>query len=213
MILLAGTILAVLPSREGEAGEQRKAIISPVAVFIVWATFPILLSLLLSLISTPFFWHRYLIGALPPLSLAAGYGLTRYTRGGYRSMIAGAITIAVIVAGYAKYDRPMKEDWRQVAALLQTQISSSDCVLVYAPYMVTPLRYYYRKQIDCLLVPGQVTSFDVNGVEAKRAFLVLSHVPKSEKDALFKAFKTEGWSLEKKFDVTGVDLRLFTRAN
>ena len=84
-ILIVGFILALLPGRQagllparcGPHGDWPRAQIDPLPVFFVWAGLPIAIALLISIVLTPIFLPRYLIGSLPALFLAAASGLSR----------------------------------------------------------------------------------------------------------------------------------------
>lgn len=48
-----------------------------VLVLLVWATLPIAVSIAASVVSTPIFFHRFIIGSLPPIALLTAIGLSQ----------------------------------------------------------------------------------------------------------------------------------------
>lgn len=204
-LLLVGAMLAVLPSREVQDLEKPKPACSPIPVFIVWAVLPVGIGLLASLISTPIFYHRYLIGALPPLCLAAAYGLTRFARGWPGLAIVFAVSLAILFANHMSYNKRHKQDWRGIAALLEKQLKPSDCVLIYKLFKEMPLGYYYRRKIDCEILYWNVEGLDVKGIRGSRVFAI---APKKD---LLATLSSGGWSLQKKFKFHRVNVVVLVR--
>lgn len=192
-LLLAGIALALIPKKRPSA----------TSVLAVWAVMPILLAYFASLVSTPIFISRYLIGALPAILLLAAYGLTRFASGWARTSVASGIAAAILITSFTRYATAPREDWRGVAAMLEERLRPSDCVLVHGP--AVPLDYYYRKQLPCLWAAG------VQNAAVSRIFVISSHRPKLQADQILESLRGDGWVTAQEFmfqDIRVLELKI-----
>ena len=210
-LLAVGTMFAVLPARDVTGLERPKTTCSPIPVFILWAVLPVGIALLTSVVSTPIFRHRYLIGALPPLCLAAAYGFTRFAREWVGLAIVFAVCLAILVPSSVNHKRAQKQDWRGVAALLEQRLDPSDCVVIFRGYQVRGLSYYYRKKLGCRILSNKLKTLDVGGIESRRVFAIVAGGFASQKKKLAASFASEGWSLEKTFSFRKINVSLYVR--
>ena len=102
-VLFVGVVLALLPARYAVGAEKPRLTTTPIPVFFVWAGLPIALALLTSLVSTPIFHSRYLIGSLPALLLAGAYGLSRFATGWAGFGVMGILSVAILTTSYVRY--------------------------------------------------------------------------------------------------------------
>ena len=210
-VLCVGVVLALLPARYAVGAEKPRFTRSPIPVFFVWAGLPIALALLTSLVSTPIFWPRYLIGSLPPLLLAGTYGLSRFARGWAGFGVAVILSVAVLTS-YLNYDWPHKEDWRGASAMLKERLKPSDCVLFYKRFVSRSFSYYYRKQQPCQLLPKSAAELDVQSIAGDRLFVVFSHAPRAERDQILETLRSGQWSARQAFQFHRVDVIEFGKA-
>ena len=175
---------------------------------------PIVLGLLISLVSTPIFLSRFLIGSLPPLLLAGAYGLSRFATGRAGFGVMGILSVVILTPSYVSYLTEgwrgiyaiPREDWRGVSAMLAERLRPSDCVLVYQSYMINPLSYYYRKQLPCLLLPKSGTNLEVQNIVGGRLFVVLSHASPAETYQILETLRSDLWSAQQQFQFDGVNV-------
>ena len=113
-LLFVGVILALVPARHFSGGERASSRSESISVLVVWASLPIVLALLISLVSTPIFVSRYLIGSLPALLLTGSYGLTRFVRGRVGFGLVSTFFVAILITSYIRYATAPREDWRGV---------------------------------------------------------------------------------------------------
>ena len=208
-ILLVGFGLALLPRRQagllparcGPHGEELRTQIDPLPVFFLWASLPIAIALLISIVSTPIFLPRYLIGSLPALLLAAASGLSRFSRSwlGYGLM---ALSVMMVTVSYVRSPSDYREDWRGVSALLHERLRPLDCVLVPGRNAVVALQYYSRKEFSCVLLwnsgdPSESLSLSPEKISGNRLFAVFFPISfRSQRDQVSATLHSDLWSVQ-----------------
>jgi mannosyltransferase len=111
------------------------------ALILAWLFVPNGLAAIVSLLVTPIFVTRYLIITLPPLVLFAAAMIARI-----RQPAILATVWSLFVAGSAfglwhYYFFEPKEDWRGVAAFVNSYAASGDVVVLLPPWLDIPLRH------------------------------------------------------------------------
>jgi uncharacterized membrane protein len=166
-------------------------------VLLVWAVAPIGLALIESLVSTPIFIARYLIGALPALFTLAALGVADLLyRLKWPTTVAAAVILATVIVGNLRFGNPHRDNWRAAATFLQQRLQSSDCVLVYPAYDIAALRYYLRRKF-CAIFPSSLTDIDGHKADAPRIFAVLYRLKDSENNSLRATMSTYGREAER----------------
>lgn len=124
---------------------SRKPVPKEVLVFVLLAVVPILSAFIISVTIRPFYLSRYLIVALPALVIFLAWFLTRY-----RLWVANTIRIGLVaivgvlfVIQILNPNTPVKEDYRDAVAYLESETSSSDVIVLAAPFTIYPVEYYY----------------------------------------------------------------------
>jgi len=110
-----------------------------------WIVLPVLLPLLVAVLLSPIYHHRYGSVGLPAFLILTAIGL------GYLSQWMRPIAVTAIVVGTAfsltnYYTQPLKDDWRSAAHVVLTGASENQCVLADQDSEVLPLLYYARRQ-------------------------------------------------------------------
>jgi mannosyltransferase len=211
-LLFVGFLLTLFPARYAVGAEKPRSITNPTPVFLVWAGLPIALALLISFVSTPIFYPRYLIGSLPALLLAGTYGLSRFARGWAGFGIVAILSVAVLTTSYFRYTTNSRDDWRGVSAMLEERLRPTDCLLIYPPYMKRPFSYYYRKQLHCQLLPGSEVDLELKDIAGDRLFVVLSHASQAEIDQILETLRSDFWLVRQEFQFNGVGVIEFGKA-
>lgn len=167
----------------------------PIAItpFVLIATLPVLSAFLISVTIKPFFLSRYLIVALPPLFIFIAWLLTRYRK--WIARTVGIILVAVIGVLFTVQaispNTPVKENYQQAVEYIDANASSSDVVVLSAPFTIYPVEYYYKGSAKLTTQPiwdrfksGSVPAFDPaklasetkeNVDSYQHAFLMLSY--------------------------------------
>jgi hypothetical protein len=97
--------------------------------------------------------------------------------------VAAAVILAAVIIGNLRSVTAPRDDWRAAAAYLQERLQTSDCVLVYPTFNITPLRYYLRREF-CAVLSTSIAEIDGQAIGAARIFVVLSGLKASEIDRL-----------------------------
>lgn len=125
---------------------SRKAVPAAMTFFVLLATVPVLSAFLISVTIKPFYLSRYLIVSLPALFTFIAWLISRYRKG-----VAIAVSSVLIVLMSALFafqvvnpDTPVKEDYRDAVAYLDTNAKATDVVILSAPFTIYPVEYYYK---------------------------------------------------------------------
>jgi len=150
-------------------------------MLVIWLSFPILIPFLASQVITPFYIIRYTIGASPAFYLLVANGIGSIKR---EQLLYPLLAIIIILSGfgiYRYYALDVKEQWREVANLIESQSAEGDAIIICASCCQTPFDYYYQGAL-----PRSSISKDADGEEVaaftarvtagkNRLWLVLSH--------------------------------------
>ena len=208
-LLFAGVLLALVPTRYA-VGADEPRVKTTIAVFLVWAVLPIGLALLISFVSTPIFYLRYLIGSLPPLLLAGAYGLSRFARNWVALGFVAILSVVILTTSNLRWD--YREDWREVSTMLAERLRPSDCVLIYRRYMIRPFHYYYRKDLPCLVRLKSKTDPRLQSISGNRLFVVVSHASRTEIDQILAMLRSDLWLARQEFTFRGINVTEFVKA-
>ncbi len=163
---------------------------------------PVILAYVLSFVVKPFFISRYMISCMAPLIILVVWFISNYRK----KMAVIVATLLLMVTSLTSINQardattPVKEDYRQIAAKISAEASSSDEVVISSPFTVYPFEYYYHglAQIQTLpewdrrssgaipgfnpkTFPGQVTELNRSH---RYVYLVLSYNQGYEKTIL-----------------------------
>ncbi len=136
--------LALVAARSGRRPGRDRAWSWPYALVLAWLVLPTVGSFLVSLWK-PIFVERYLIVALPALTMLAGVGLASIGARRIRiAAVAALVGLALVQLG-SQYRDETKEGWRAAVAHLTAHARTGDAVVVYAPYTRIPFEYYLER--------------------------------------------------------------------
>lgn len=148
----------------------------------MWLFLPIVLAFIVSKVATPIYVTRYLIGASPALYLLVAKGLSELNT---RKVIYPALIAIVLlsVPGLANYYvHDVKEQWREVAELVELNSKENDVTIFCASYVQKAFDYYYQGElakfgIDRNVEDTQELAASVNDATSgkERLWLILSH--------------------------------------
>ena len=201
-VILIGVVLGIV-------GRLRR----DVAVLCVWIVAPVAIGIVASILSTPIFLSRYVIGSLPPLLLLSAFGWTKYAKDWRGAILSAAVIVATIgfVLLRYNYNPNTKDDWRGVASFLNEREQPTDCLLVVPAYDAYPLDYY-RRNASC-----QWGAYEPADLAAQMPASVLfgvfspNHVTAHPDLAFADELRRRGWRERDRADFRGVQVITFSR--
>jgi len=115
----------------------------PAAVFLLAAMCaPILVAFVASHAIAPIFIPRIVLWTNVPFILLAAAAVLALTESTQRVVVASAVCALMAVIVGVRAAMPAKEDWREVAQILEREAAPNDLVVVVTPYAEVPLLYY-----------------------------------------------------------------------
>jgi mannosyltransferase len=146
-------------------------------LLLLWLFLPILIPFIESQFMTPVYRARYAIGAYPALCLLAANGLNKIK---WPWVFYPVLILLVVLSSlglHTYYQENIKEQWREVAGLIESKAKSEDVIVVCDGYFQSALDYYYR---------GNSRETGIAGLEDAQKFI------SSESDNLIKN-KSQLW--------------------
>jgi mannosyltransferase len=207
VLVLFWVALVLLPS----AGPRRKAgaaFEAGPSLAWIWLLTPMILPLIISLWA-PIYQVKYAIAASPAFYLLAARGLSSLRQRRLRALaLAFAVGISLAgVAGYYTY--PLKEQWREASAYVQSNYEPGDLILFNDCFRVVPFNYYSGKKTVSQWVACLASNSEVPGlVEGSgRCWLIISPYTDAKNETMRIIGRTHELSVERKFQ--GVSVKLF----
>ncbi|MHB0975757.1 MAG: glycosyltransferase family 39 protein [Candidatus Aquicultorales bacterium] len=144
----APLILAVLALRRGDPVAFPAKELNKTGFAAAWLLFPMVAALALSLYLQPVYLDKYLIGSMPAFYLlgARAVGSIRESTIKYGIVFVVLVISFLNVAGY--YATPRKEEWREVATLVETNAQAGALVLFNPGTTRENAFDYYAKRSD-----------------------------------------------------------------
>jgi 4-amino-4-deoxy-L-arabinose transferase-like glycosyltransferase len=172
----------------GIAGWPRR----DVAVLCVWIVAPIAIGILASILSTPIFFDRYLIGSLPPFLLLSAFGWTKYMKEWRVAMLSTAV-VAIASLTLLRYQNPYyeKDDLRSAAAFLNDREQPTDCVFVVPGYKAVVLDYY-RRNSSCEMAVTKPADLPAK-IPASALFGIFDTPDSPNSAAIVDELRRQGW--------------------
>ncbi|MDB5162068.1 MAG: rane protein-like protein [Candidatus Saccharibacteria bacterium] len=126
--------------------KSKKKIPLETMIFVMVAVIPVLAAFIISVTIRPFYLSRYLIVALPALFIFLAWLLSRYRRRVANIIRIGLVVIVGIlfVVQVISPNTPVKEDYKEAVAYLDTKAAPTDVVVLAAPFTIYPVEYYYK---------------------------------------------------------------------
>jgi len=108
-----------------------------------------------SLLLTPIFVSRYLIFTVPSLCLLLAHFFERYplTLARTAQWSIAMIMVAGLVIQIQNPATPVKENYQQVAAYINTNATPQDTVILSTPFTLYPIEYYYHSPATLVTLP------------------------------------------------------------
>ncbi|HYI43935.1 MAG TPA: glycosyltransferase family 39 protein [Actinomycetota bacterium] len=192
-VLLVTNAVAAIPlfllSRDFMT-KGRSPALWPHALLVLWFAIPVVGSFVASFIF-PMFLDRYLIVVVPAIALLTAVGLLRLPHR-VLSGFALAVICAIAVLSLRNYYEDAKEDWRGVAAHVQSHTARDDGLILYTFGGANTFSYYARRDprpdpeftypysgdtFDGSDIDRLFTLLRTDGIEHERIWFITSHAP------------------------------------
>ena len=155
--------------------------VDEVLLLIVWLLFPVLIPFLVSQVTTPFYFFKYAIGASPAFYLLVARGISIFNAKKWLSLILPLIITLSGLGLHSYYVNDVKEQWREVTKLVETESREGDVIVICANFCQKPFDYYYKGDLPRLGIRREADTNVVaksidDAVSGKdRLWLILSH--------------------------------------
>jgi mannosyltransferase len=113
-------------------------------LLIIWLSFPIIIPFIISQFMTPIYLTRYMIGASPAFYLLVAKGMGNLNR---KWLFYPVLIFIILLSSFglqSYYKNDVKEQWREVANLVELNSMRNDVIIVCAFYYRLPFDYYYQ---------------------------------------------------------------------
>ena len=176
-------IVALLAVRKGQRVTHKLGYILAAALL------PIIIAFIMSYAITPFFVSRYMIASLPILIIVGVWFMSHYKKPLYLALSSLIIVmlIGTSLQEYLSHSTPVKEDFQSAAQVISHKVTSSDRVVLSAPFSIYPFNYYYNGEATVSTLPiwnrstpGAMPAFDskqlakqVNQLNANHQYIYL----------------------------------------
>ena len=150
---------------------------------IIWLFVSIIIPFIESKFMTPIYWTRYMIGASPALYILVAKGMSNLNRKWLSYPVLIFIALLSSLGLYQSYYKnDVKEQWREVASLVELNSKGNDVIIFCADYCQVPFDYYYKGDLPEFGIgkgveeTQELATFVDNAVQGKdRLWLILSH--------------------------------------
>jgi hypothetical protein len=141
VLALVGVFITLgIPAIRGFAALRHRPLFNGV-LLAGWFLVPILGPLILALLGTTIYSHRYGSIGLPAFLLIVGLGLEQL-RPPLRSVMIGLLLALTAVSLFRYATRPVKDDWRPAAHVILTEARDGEPILFDTDFEVTSFRFY-----------------------------------------------------------------------
>jgi len=184
-------------------------------LILLWLSFPIIIPFILSMILSPMYVNRYLIGALPAFLILIAKGTGSFPNVIVTYIIVALIALLALISLTVYYTEPMKEQWRETVDFIEYRAQTNDSFIFCAYYTQNPFDYYYEGDLEKYgIAPGETDTQKIDATvdnaiaEKERLWLVLSYTGGAiTEEHLLNRFGSESVIAENEF--TGVKVYLF----
>ncbi len=144
-LIAVGCLVLALSSGRWTATDHQDPSLNAMYVVILWFVVPILVPIALSHVITPIFVDRYSIGASLAFFLLIAKGVQTFSRPSLRYVIIGMLLIGLALPFPAYYQNDQKEQWREAATTVESNVDADDVVLVSRPFTEKTFDYYFDR--------------------------------------------------------------------
>lgn len=164
--------------------QKNKRIPPETFLFLISTIVPVVISVALSYVITPFYLSRYFIGILPAFCLIASWLISLYPR--KTSAIIKVVLVAAILIALgvqtSNAEAPIKEDYKDVGTYLNQNVGARDIVALSTPFTIYPVQYYYEGDAQITTIPdwdqqkaGPIPAFNTSTLEQDVNALAATH--------------------------------------
>lgn len=116
---------------------------------------PISIAYIYSLYMSPIFLTRYFIALVPTFYILMSYFFVHHTKSYGKYFISAYVVLVMGFFGLQFYNpnTPVREDYAEAVAYVETVDSPRDLVIVSSPFTVYPIEYYYDGPAQIVTLP------------------------------------------------------------
>ncbi|QLG48708.1 glycosyltransferase family 39 protein [Natrinema halophilum] len=144
-LVVTGFLILSLSSDRWTETDRRHASLNATYIVVLWFAVPILVPIALSHVVTPIFVDRYSIGASLAFFLLIAKGIRTVSRPSLRYVVTGLLLVGLALPLPAYYQNDQKEQWREAAATVESNVDADDVVLVSKPFTERTFDYYFDR--------------------------------------------------------------------
>ncbi|MFC6768742.1 glycosyltransferase family 39 protein [Natrinema soli] len=191
--LVAVSCLVLALSSDSETAsetDRQDEPINAVYVVVLWFVVPILVPIALSHVVTPIFVDRYSIGASLAFFLLIAKGVQTFSRPSLRYVVVGVLLVGLVAPLPTYYQDDQKEQWREAAADVESNVDGDDVVLVSRPFTERTFGYYYDRSVaPTVRIPPDASDDEIReAVDGHDdVWLVLSYTSSSTNQRILEA--------------------------
>ncbi|WP_247000691.1 glycosyltransferase family 39 protein [Halosolutus gelatinilyticus] len=164
--------------------------VNGVYAVVLWFVVPILVPIAVSHVVAPIFVDRYSIGASLAFFLLIAIGVRTLSRPTLRYVIVGVLLVGLVAPLPTYYEEDQKEQWREAAAAVESNVDGDDVVLVSRPFAEGPFSFYFDRSNATVVRIDSDASVDeirasVDGYDD--VWVVLSYTDSSTEQRILEA--------------------------
>lgn len=134
---------------------KNKKISSETIYFLIAFILPNAVAFIVSLTLRPIYLTRYLIFTMPSMYLVIAWLVGTYPKK-LAAIVRGILILLMattLVVEAVSASTPVKENYREATAYLESHATASDVIAVSAPFTIYPVLYYYRGAAQLTTLP------------------------------------------------------------
>jgi hypothetical protein len=153
-------------------------------MLLIWAAFPVLVTVVLSLLVTPLLIDRYLILCLPAVCLLASGGLQLLWNQRALYFCAIGLLVFALTIGLWRLEHRDREQYRMVVESVKACYRPGDLVVAMPKYSINAVRYYWRDPAVEILAPVDLREPKPSVRDRERIWLIRRKVRFSRNESL-----------------------------
>ena len=202
-LLLIPLFIALFVAGLFRLSKQRLSILAgkpKTALLLVWILVPLVGVVTITLVFQSYWWSKYVIGIAPAIYLVAARGLAniseaftaRVTRVKVDHILLALVVLLCLPQLLTMYAYPRREQWREVADLVQQESLPDDVILCPGNYDI-PFNYYYKGDLEMLTYTvyednGELAALVDRAIDGKERLWLIMMQYSTTIDAPIKGF-------------------------
>jgi mannosyltransferase len=115
-----------------------------IIILLLWLCIPVIIPFIESVLLTPIYISRYVIGVYPAICILVSIGLININKKWIFYPILALIIVLSSFILFQYYKNDVKQQWREAAQFIETNSFPNDVIIIFQSYNQTPFNYYYK---------------------------------------------------------------------